>query len=132
MRQISIDAARAFHCGSNFKRSNSQVYMGELFLHGNKIAKYCNGSMFITNARWASNVTKERLNALHDVHIYQRNYEWFLNDHVWDGRWVRVCTDYHHFICDRGWKEKYGAYVSPMGLLHDGNALSIVQKYFGE
>jgi len=133
MRQISIDAARAFHSGRNFKRSNSQVYMGELFLHGNKIAKYSNRCLFITNAGWSSNVTKERLNSLCNVAIYQKNFEWFLNDEVWDGRWVRVCKDYNQFLADLGWDYKCGFYVHPTGENETelSSPLEIVQKYYG-
>ena len=51
----------------------------ELLLHGNCIAKRVNGKIFISNAGWNSNTTKERLNGL-GAGIYQKNYEWYWKD----------------------------------------------------
>lgn len=62
-----------------------------LFLHGNEIAKFDdNGKLWITNAGWSSNTTKERLNALPGVSIGQKNYVWYLNGLMWNGAWTKV------------------------------------------
>jgi hypothetical protein len=44
----------------------------------------------ISNAGWASNTTKERLNGLPNVRIHQKNWNWFLNGVEWNGEWTRV------------------------------------------
>jgi hypothetical protein len=63
----------------------------KLKLHGNTIAIIDRlGVLSISNAGWASNTTKERLNGLPNVRINQKNWEWFLNGESWDGRWKRV------------------------------------------
>jgi hypothetical protein len=37
-----------------------------------------------------TNTTKERLNGLTGVNIYQTNFQVFLNDKAWDGDWIRI------------------------------------------
>jgi hypothetical protein len=44
----------------------------------------------ISNAGWASNTTKERLNGLPNVRVQQKNWNWFLNGVEWNGEWTRV------------------------------------------
>jgi len=44
----------------------------------------------VSNAGWASNTTKERLNGLPHVRVQQKNWNWFLNGVEWDGAWTRV------------------------------------------
>lgn len=86
MRQITKEAVDAFLNGRYYKKSNMEVAGGNMYLHGNKIAWLDkNGQLWITNCCWWTNTTKERLNALPNVHIIQRNYHWYLNGVVWDG-----------------------------------------------
>jgi len=79
----------------NFKRGNSEVTVtgksSYLLLHGHVIAimDYSKG-LFITSAGWATPTTKERLNGLPNVHIVQKNFEWFLNGELWDGSLTKV------------------------------------------
>lgn len=94
MRKITQDAIKALYENRNFKRGNTEVRRGIrpcLLLHGNIIAKI---EMFeglcITAAFWKTATTKERLNGLDGVHIYQKDFTWYLNDREWDGRWVSV------------------------------------------
>lgn len=47
-------------------------------------------TVFITNAGWQSNVTKERLNGLHNVSICQKKGVWYLNGQQWDGKLIKV------------------------------------------
>ena len=99
MRKITEDAVEAFENDKPFKRSNTEVKTGLntcLYLHDNLIAKKDNG-LWITNANWMSNTTKERLNGLEGVHIVQRNYKWFLRDNdnkcsfnEWNGNWKKI------------------------------------------
>ena len=67
---------------------NNQSFM---YLYDNLIARIdCNGDLYITDAGWATNTTKERLNALPGVSIYQKNFEWFLNGKKWTEEKIRI------------------------------------------
>ena len=94
MRKITEDAIRAFMNGQKFKRGNTEVVLygmqRVLFLHGNFIASLDASGLFITAAGWATPTTKERLNGLPNVHIVQKNFEWFLNGELWDGSLIKV------------------------------------------
>lgn len=90
MRQIIRNAVAALIGGYDYKSGNTQVRDNALYLHGNKIAELRNGELWITNAGWNTNTTKERLNGLPNVHIQQRDYVWYLNGYAWDGRWIKV------------------------------------------
>jgi len=99
MRKITQDAVWAFRTEKPFKRGNTEVKVSattegnttELFLHGNLIArKHPKTGVEITNAGYFTSTTKERLNGLVNVHIQQKDFEWFLNGELWNGEWVRV------------------------------------------
>ena len=96
MRKITKDAVHAFLNRKPFSRSNTKVKVLEegvcaLLLHNNTIAILnTDGRLTVTNAGWSSNVTKERLNGLPGVGVYQKNYEWYLNGSPWDGRWITL------------------------------------------
>ena len=94
-RKITKESVQKFLDGVPFKKSNMEVSReGTIYylkLHGNKIAALeSDGKMWISNAGWKSNTTKERLNGLPGVSIYQRNWMWFLNDQPWDGKPIYV------------------------------------------
>lgn len=63
-----------------------------LELFGNEIAAIDSkdNSLYITNAGWKSNTTKERLNALPGVSISQKKGEWYLNGEKWGGEWTKI------------------------------------------
>lgn len=61
-----------------------------LSLHGNVIAEWRDDGLWVTNAGWPSVTTRERLNGLRGVNVTQRNTYQYLNDHKWNGDWVRV------------------------------------------
>ena len=64
-----------------------------LKLHGNAIAYKYNDpkqTLSITNCGWESNTTKERLNALPNVSIQQKNFVWYLNGKEWDGKLIDI------------------------------------------
>ena len=99
MRKITQEAIRALLDKREFKKGNTQVKAYDafghknayLFLHGNIIARYIhNDDLIITAAGWKTNTTKERLNGLPNVHIQQKNFEWFLNGELWDGKPVKI------------------------------------------
>ena len=94
-KKITIESVRNFLDGVPFKKSNMEVSReGTIYylkLHGNKIAALePDGKMWISNAGWFSRTTKERLNGLPGVAIYQKNYNWILNGNQWDGSPIYV------------------------------------------
>lgn len=90
MRKITSDVVGAFMLKTERKSGNSHTDGTSLFLFGNKIAKHTEDGLMITNAGWSSNTTKERLNALPGVSIYQKAGAWYLNGNEWDGSWVLI------------------------------------------
>ena len=94
MRKITNEMANAFNNDMPFNKDNTIVKVGEnvtnIFLHGNLIASQVEGRLHITNCGWFTNVTKERLNALPNVSIYQKKGIWFLNGLPWDGSFIVV------------------------------------------
>ena len=97
MRQITKDSINAFINAKEFKRDNTQVEVlpniTVLYLHDNAIAYRYNDperTLTISNCGWFTPTTKERLNALPNVNIYQRNFKWFLNGKEWDGEKIDI------------------------------------------
>lgn len=103
MRQVTFNAVQAFNANKKFKQSNTEVttspneygIVADLKLHGNIIAqKYTtiNGSvdLFISACGWLTPTTKERLNGLDGVSIYQRKGKWYLNGREWGGAWINL------------------------------------------
>lgn len=92
MRKITQEATNAFLNGQTFNKQNMSVSVDSnittLRLHGNMIARIQNNKLYISNAGWSSNTTKERLNALPNVRINQKNFDWFLNGREWNGNWT--------------------------------------------
>jgi hypothetical protein len=89
-KKITTDSINKFLNRVPFKRDNTEVVLEGticyLKLFGNKIAALePNGKMWVSTAGWHTKTTKERLNALPDVRIHQRNWKWFLNGIEWDG-----------------------------------------------
>ncbi len=95
MRKITQQAVDALFSGRNFKAGNTKVEDGTLILHWTAIAKIENGKLYVRSGGYETNTTKERLNGLPNVNIYQKNYQWFLNGVEWqDSRqWTEV-VDY--------------------------------------
>lgn len=95
MRQITSDSINAFLNRKTFTRQNMKVreMNGKFYLklHNNIIAVLNpEGTLQITNAGWQSNTTKERLNGLPNVSIYQKNWVWYLNGKEWDGQLTTI------------------------------------------
>lgn len=93
MRKITEQASLAFRRAKRFSMGNTRVVvdtekdMVKMYLHDNLIAyRHLAVKQFvITNKGWFSKVTKERLNALPNVSITQRDWKWYLNGEQWDG-----------------------------------------------
>jgi hypothetical protein len=72
---------------------NTSTDGNSLWLHGNQIAQWDGDGrpgLWIRNCGWFSSTTKERLNGLPNVSIWQKQGEWFLNGAKWDGTWAKV------------------------------------------
>jgi hypothetical protein len=95
MRKITSEAVDKFLSKTPFRKSNMSVEeiggVYKLKLHGNTIATIDElGVLSVSNAGWASNTTKERLNGIPGVRVHQKNWNWFLNGVEWDGGWKRI------------------------------------------
>jgi len=95
MRKITAEACHAFENTYDYKKGNTAVIRfddlrAEMKLHGNVIAYSTANGIFISNAGYKTNVTKERLNGLTGVHIQQKNSVWYLNGEAWNGDWVKI------------------------------------------
>ena len=103
MRKITADAIRAFNNNQPFKRGNTEIVISEdslgikytaMNLHGNTIAYKVIGDvapgLFIQDGGWQTNTTKERLNGISGVSIYQKNYQWYLNGEAWNGKTTMI------------------------------------------
>ena len=97
MRTITEESTKAFLNAKKFNKQNMSVEVLPnvtiLKLHGNEIAyKYNNPeqTLSITNCGWFTVTTKERLNALPNVSIQQKNFVWFLNGKEWDGKNINI------------------------------------------
>ena len=97
MRKITNDSINAFMNAKEFKRDNTHVEVlpnvTVLKLHNNAIAYRYNDperTLTISNCGWFTPTTKERLNALPNVNIYQKNFKWFLNGKEWNGEKIDI------------------------------------------
>ncbi|QDP60583.1 MAG: hypothetical protein Unbinned767contig1000_8 [Prokaryotic dsDNA virus sp.] len=80
MRKITEDAARALRTGKRFKRANTEVDNGMMFLHGNLIAELDGHHLRLRMCGWGTPTTRERLNGIlqmlgTNAHIYQEKFE---------------------------------------------------------
>lgn len=92
MKKVTKEAVNSFYKASKFNSGNTTVEVLPnvtiLKLHNNPIAYRYNDperTLSITDANWATNTTKERLNGLNGVSISQKKGIWYLNGKVWDG-----------------------------------------------
>jgi hypothetical protein len=90
MRQTTEKVVNAFLNGKYLKVGNSYTDGQSFYLHNNKIAEHRSDGLYISNAGWFSNTTKERLNGIPAVNISQKKYKWYLNGEEWDGNWIRI------------------------------------------
>ena len=87
-------ARRAGTSGKNTEVVVSK-YETALRLHGSTIAKLTpDNVLYIRTCGYNTKTTKERLNGLPSVAIYQKNWDWYLNDKPWvpdsDSDWTFI------------------------------------------
>ena len=87
MRKLTQESVAAFMSAKKFKKGNMQV---EVLANVSVAYKYNDpqGTISIQTCGWFSNTTKERLNAIPNVHIKQKDWNWYLNGEQWDGNLV--------------------------------------------
>ena len=92
MRKITKESVQAFMNAQKFKKSNMEVVVLPnvtiLKLYGNEIAYSYNDperTLSITNCGYFTATTKDRLNGLDGVSIYQKQGQWYLNGEEWEG-----------------------------------------------
>ena len=97
MRKITEQSIQAFNSSTPFKKSNMEIEVLPnvtiLKLHGNAIAYKYNDpeqTLSITNCGYFTQTTKERLNGLNGVNIYQKKGIWYLNGVEWSGELIDV------------------------------------------
>ena len=97
MRKITKESIEHFMNDKPFSKSNMKVKVKPnvtvLFLYVNAIAYRYNDperTLSITDAGWQSTTTKERLNGIPGVNIYQKDFEWYLNGEKWNGKLTDV------------------------------------------
>ena len=98
MRAITRDSINAFMQNTEFKKQNMRVdtvknHFTGLYLHDNLIAIRYHAEpkeLYISNCGWATPTTKERLNALPNVSIQQKDFVWYLNGKEWNGLQTKI------------------------------------------
>jgi hypothetical protein len=99
MRIIQNKMSLAFIQNINLKEKNDEVTSNGIdtawFYHGNCIAKKNKDGLFISNCGFFTKTTKERLNMIPGVSIYQQNKVWILeingkNYGIWDGKMIKI------------------------------------------
>ena len=98
MRQITEESKNAFYNKGKLNKQNMIVFYDKydqtsrMLLHDNCIAKYDhdNKKLNVSNCGWFSNTTKERLNALTNVEIRQKDFVWYLNGKEWNGNPIDI------------------------------------------
>ena len=101
MRKITKNAIDAFMNNKHFNRDNTYVSIARdsgnmpkvttLYLHDSPIAyKYEDGTIEIQTCGWNTHTTKERLNGIPGVQIYQLQGKWYLNEVQWDGKLRKI------------------------------------------
>ena len=98
MRKVTKQIAEAFAEGRNKAISNTTCILGQVFLHGNRIAEKDpkTGDIYMSLSGWNTPTTRERLNGIAevlglDVRFSQKNFEPCLNGSVIDSyKWHKV------------------------------------------
>lgn len=102
MRKITQQAVAAFEAGREFKSGNTEVRLVtcgphvamQLLLHGNPIAErdVDGNRLVVRSAGWETATTKERLNGISGVSVWQNKGLWYLNGTYWENpsEWAEV------------------------------------------
>ena len=81
MRKVTEEIKKAFEQGKSLKKGNTRTDGTSVFLHGNEIVKRDpSGLVLVTLAGWNTPTTRERVNGITGIGIYQKNFVPMLND----------------------------------------------------
>jgi hypothetical protein len=96
-RKITTKAIEAFLNNKSFSSGNTRVIIDgdwtKLILYSTTIAQKridTPDRLILATGGWNTPTTKERLNALPGVSIYQKNHDWFLNGELWNGSSIMI------------------------------------------
>jgi hypothetical protein len=98
MRLITEQSINAFLNKGKLNKQNMNVFYdrydqtSRMLLHNNCIATldHDNNILSVSNCGWFTPTTKERLNALPNVSIYQKSFKWYLNGEEWNGKKINI------------------------------------------
>lgn len=95
MRQVTAQIKKAFEQGTSLKVGNTRTDGTSVFLHGNEIIKRdASGLVMATLAGWNTPTTRERVNGITGLGIYQKNFAPMLNGQEIDPYdWVAVTEE---------------------------------------
>ncbi len=80
MRKVTERIKKAFEQGVSLKVGNTRTDGTSVFLHGNEIIKRdASGLVMATLAGWNTPTTRERINGITGLGIYQKNFTPMLN-----------------------------------------------------
>ena len=80
MRQVTQQIKQAFNQGLSKKVGNTRTDGQTVWLHGNAIVKRdASGLVMATLAGWNTPTTRERINGITGLGIYQKNFTPMLN-----------------------------------------------------
>ena len=88
MKKITKESVDAFLSKTNYKKQNMRIANSCMYLYDNKIAWFdINNQLWIHHCGYRTRTTRDRLVALPNVHIVQRQGTWYLNGEPWtDGK----------------------------------------------
>jgi len=89
MRKVTSEITSAFLNGKPARRGNTSTDGVRLLLHGNPVAEWRGGRLYVTFAGWVTSTTRERLSAFARASISKG--QGFINGKpVKPDEWVRV------------------------------------------
>ena len=95
MRKVTERIKRAFEQGKALKLGNTETDGDTVWLFGNEIIRRDNvGTVWATLAGWNTPTTRERVNGITGLRIYQQNFEAKLDgEPIESDEWINVTAN---------------------------------------
>ena len=61
-----------------------------MYLHNNLIAEHYSDGRILINVQGGLHDNQGTTQRYTSCSIYQRNFQWYLNGHAWNGNWIEV------------------------------------------